>query len=122
MYALVPQFAGATDSTPTLVDVTYTLDSEPAGSFTHADLPSSNAASYLSSVQVFKQTGLPEGPHTLTVNVGPGSVFLLDYITYTQQSLFGTVIDNPPSGGTGMNNTTSTKSVGTASGAFSSCV
>lgn len=130
MYALIPLFAAATNNTPTFVNLSYTLDNNPAGAYLHAGSPSStplsNTTSYLSSFTVFEQSGLSEGPHTLTINVGADSVFLFDYIVYSQESQMGI---NPgiPGGdpsSTGANNTSNTTSVGTASpsAAFSQCV
>ncbi|KAI0684554.1 hypothetical protein BC835DRAFT_617879 [Cytidiella melzeri] len=88
LYALVPQFAAATNTTPTFVNLTYTIDSEPAGQFLHSGSPSitPSPTSYLSSVAVLQRSGLSNGPHSLVINVGPDSVCLLDYIVYSQDS------------------------------------
>ena len=84
----MPAFVGVANSTPTLVNLTCTLDSQPAGRFIHSG-PSTasvtNSSAYDTAVPVFVKTGLHDGPHTLTLNVGPDSVFLLDYIVYSQQ-------------------------------------
>lgn len=61
---------------------------------------------------VFQQVGLEEGPHTFSVQVASGSVLLLDYIVYTQDSLFGSVDNGPASAGLGINATTSSLPVG----------
>ncbi|KAI0338628.1 hypothetical protein BDW22DRAFT_1348337 [Trametopsis cervina] len=101
VYALVPLFTAASNTTPTFVNLTYTLDSQPSGNYLHTGSPSvqSSPTAYLSSFPVFQRTGLPDTPHTLTVNVGPDSVFLLDYIVYTQDSELGEVPNDPPSSG-----------------------
>ncbi|KAI0075152.1 hypothetical protein K474DRAFT_1709220 [Panus rudis PR-1116 ss-1] len=93
VFALIPLFPAATNNTPTFVNLTYTLDSQPAGSFTHSGTQSPVSSSpspsaFEHSVPVFVKTGLPEGFHALTINVGPDSVFLLDYITYSQDDDF----------------------------------
>lgn len=72
------------NATPTYMNLTYTLDSQPAGSFQHNG--SASASGFEPAVVVFAKSGLTEGPHTLNVNVGPDSVFLLDYIVYTQNN------------------------------------
>lgn len=107
MFALVPSFAAQANSTPTFVNVTSTLDSQLAGSFLHHGTPGTNTTSYETSVPIFAKTGLPEGPHTLKMNVGPDSVFLLDYIVYTEQD--GTA-STAPNAGTSDSLTTSGQS------------
>ena len=83
VFAILPQFSAPTNATPSRVNLTYTLDQQPAGSFTYAvDSPN---PSYSPSSVVFQRTGLLDTPHSLTVNVGPDSVLLLDYIVYSQQ-------------------------------------
>ena len=93
VFALVPLFAAKTNSTPTFVNVSTTLDSQPVGTFQHVGSPSieptTNNTSYQRSVPIFVKTGLADGPHTLTLNVGPDSVLLLDYIVYSQEDVFG---------------------------------
>lgn len=73
------------NTTPTSMNLTYTLDSQPAGTFLHAGSPSAPNTAFDPSVVVFQRAGLSVSPHTLTVSVGPDSVFLLDYITYSQE-------------------------------------
>lgn len=111
VFALVPLFAAASNTTPTFVNLTYTLDSQPIGQFVHSGSPSvtADSTSYLSSVAVFQQSGLTEGSHTLNVTVGPDSVFLLDYIVYSQDSQFGI-------NGGSSNEPNSTSAAGGASG------
>ncbi|RPD60915.1 hypothetical protein L227DRAFT_86978 [Lentinus tigrinus ALCF2SS1-6] len=84
VYALIPLGAAKANSTPTFMNLTFTVDSHPAGTYQHTGTAS--AAGFLPS-QVFGQTGLTEAPHSLTMQVGPDSVLLLDYIVYTQGSL-----------------------------------
>lgn len=84
VFAILPQFSAPTNGTPSRVNLTYTLDQQPAGAFTYAvDSPN---PSYSPSSVVFQRTGLLDTPHSLTVNVGPDSVLLLDCIVYSQEN------------------------------------
>ncbi|RPD76899.1 hypothetical protein L226DRAFT_354197 [Lentinus tigrinus ALCF2SS1-7] len=85
VYALIPLGAAKANSTPTFMNLTFMVDSHPAGTYQHTGTDS--AAGFLPSQLVFGQTGLTEAPHSLTVQVGPDSVLLLDYVVYTQGSL-----------------------------------
>ncbi|KAI9061817.1 hypothetical protein FKP32DRAFT_1594015 [Trametes sanguinea] len=82
VYALVPLAAAHTNSTPTFVNLTFVLDSHPSGSYQHLGTPSGDG--FLPSQLVFSKDGLSEQPHSLSIQVGPDSVLLLDYIVYTQ--------------------------------------
>ena len=81
-------FAVPANHTPTFMNLTYTLDSKPAGTYLHNGSLTAPNTDYASSVVVFQRTGLAFSPHTLTVSVGPDSVFLLDYIVYSQEDMF----------------------------------
>lgn len=107
VFALVPMFAAPANTTPTFMNLTYTLDSQPAGTFTHTGSPTAPNTSYSPSVVVFQKTGLPASVHSLTVSVGPDSVFLLDYIVYSQDSDFEST-GNTTSGGSSPSPTVST--------------
>ncbi|CAL1697696.1 unnamed protein product [Somion occarium] len=94
VFGLIPLFPAAANNTPTFVNLTYTLDSQPAGDFSHSGTqspvsPTPAPSAFQQSVPIFARTGLPEGFHALTINVGPDSVFLLDYIIYSQDDGFG---------------------------------
>ncbi|KAF8494377.1 hypothetical protein F5888DRAFT_654714 [Russula emetica] len=65
------------DSTPTLVNLTFTFDSEPAGNFLHSGSATNHG--FQSNVSVFSRGGLSDSTHSLLVNIGPNSVFLFDY-------------------------------------------
>lgn len=65
------------DSTPTLVNLTFTFDSEPAGNFLHSGSATNHG--FQPTVSVFSRGGLSNSTHSLLVNLGPNSVFLLDY-------------------------------------------
>ena len=85
VYALIPLGAAPANSTPTFMNLTFMVDSHRAGTYQHTGTAS--ASGFLPSQLVFGQTGLAEAPHSLTIQVGPDSVLLLDYIVYTQGSL-----------------------------------
>lgn len=64
-------------------DMTFTLDGSSAGSFEKA--PDGNKTFAYSQV-VFSKTGLGQGEHNITIEVGHNgtrSIFLLDRIVYT---------------------------------------
>ena len=82
VYALIPLGAAPANSTPTFMNLTFLLDSHPAGTYQHSGTAS--ASGFLPSQLIFAQTGLVEAPHNLTVQIGPDSVLLLDYILYTK--------------------------------------
>ncbi|EKM52831.1 uncharacterized protein PHACADRAFT_261484 [Phanerochaete carnosa HHB-10118-sp] len=98
VFAIMPLFAAPANTTPTFMNLTYTFDSQPAGVFLHSGSATAPNTSYSPSVVVFQKTGLPESPHSLTVSVGPDSVFLLDYIVYTQDSDFEPAANNTSGG------------------------
>ncbi|KAH9062645.1 hypothetical protein EDB83DRAFT_2385258 [Lactarius deliciosus] len=74
-----------TNSTPTLMNLTFTLDGEPAGSFFHNG--STNTGGFQSNVPVFSRGSLSSSGHNLLVNLGPNSVFLLDYYVSTRSNI-----------------------------------
>jgi hypothetical protein len=86
------------------MDLTFILDNEPAGTFSHTGL--ANIGGFRPNVPVFSRAGLSDSTHTLAVNLGPNSVFLLDYYIFSQedgQSLsptFTTAIASAASRGT----------------------
>lgn len=88
VYALIPLGAAPPNSTPTFMNLTFAVDSHPAGIYQHTG--SASASGFLPSALVFGRTNLTEAPHSLTIEVGPDSVLLLDYIVYTQGVLADT--------------------------------
>ncbi|KAH9003684.1 hypothetical protein EDB86DRAFT_2798741, partial [Lactarius hatsudake] len=74
-----------TNSTPTFMNLTFTLDGEPAGSFFHNG--STNTGGFQSNVPVFSRGSLSNSAHNLLVNLGPNSVFLLDYYVSTRSDI-----------------------------------
>ncbi|KAF8153766.1 hypothetical protein B0H34DRAFT_719065 [Crassisporium funariophilum] len=73
----------ASGSTPTNMNLSFTLDNVASGVFKH--VPSAGGADFTPNTTVFARTGLPEGLHQLVVTVGQDSVFLFDYLVYTSQ-------------------------------------
>ncbi|KAH9031891.1 hypothetical protein EDB85DRAFT_2145827 [Lactarius pseudohatsudake] len=74
-----------TNSTPTLMNLTFTLDGEPAGSFFHNG--STNTGGFQSNVPVFSRGNLSDSAHNLFINLGPNSVFLLDRYVSTRSDI-----------------------------------
>ncbi|TFK80295.1 hypothetical protein K466DRAFT_578966 [Polyporus arcularius HHB13444] len=95
VYALIPLGAAPANSTPTFMNLTFMLDSQRAGTYQHTGTAS--ASGFLPSQMVFGQAGLAAAPHSLTIQIGPDSVLLLDYIVYTQGSLADGDGSNPTS-------------------------
>lgn len=82
------------DTTPTAMNLSFILDNNLLGNFSHQG--SKSASGYASHVNIFAQTNLTETPHVLRVDVGLGSVFLFDYMVFTRDDHNDT-IPNPPS-------------------------
>jgi hypothetical protein len=72
------------NSTPTLTNLTFTLDSVAAGNFLHSG--SATNQGFQSTVSVFSRGGLSNFTHSLLVNLGPNSVFLFDYYVVSRAS------------------------------------
>ncbi|KAI0311677.1 hypothetical protein OF83DRAFT_1177343 [Amylostereum chailletii] len=87
LLGLLPLFPPAnSNSTPTTVNLTFTLDSRSAGTF--LNVPSSDGPfDFAPNTTLLALTGLVDARHTLTVSLGPNSVLLLDSYVYTQQDL-----------------------------------
>ncbi|KAI0350950.1 hypothetical protein OH77DRAFT_1430351 [Trametes cingulata] len=87
VYALVPLAAAHLNSTPTFMNLTFLLDSHPSGTYQH--IGTASAMGFAPSQLVFGRGDLSDGPHSLTIQIGPDSVLLLDYIVYTQGNTGG---------------------------------
>lgn len=66
----------------TAMNLTFNLDNNPSYPAFIQSKPQ-NDAGFQSNVTVFSQQNLDDGPHTLLVTVGTGTVFLFDYMVYT---------------------------------------
>lgn len=66
-------------------DMTFLIDSHPAGTFVH--VPQGGPSLFTYNVSVFANDSLPNGNHTLTIQNGvvggPKSLVLLDYVVYS---------------------------------------
>ncbi|KAJ7222128.1 hypothetical protein GGX14DRAFT_428122 [Mycena pura] len=66
------------------MNVSFFIDDTFAHIFTHQGSSAHPSSLFASSVNVFSQTGLTDGPHTLELSLAPNSVFILDSIVVTQ--------------------------------------
>ncbi|KAF8178973.1 hypothetical protein K438DRAFT_1938534 [Mycena galopus ATCC 62051] len=88
VFCIQPLGMSVPPASPSLMNVTFSLDSVPEVPFVHQGSPSESGFSY--QVNVFAKQGLSDGPHELKLNLAPNSVFILDYLLITQN-----VGDNP---------------------------
>ncbi|KAL0952876.1 hypothetical protein HGRIS_007095 [Hohenbuehelia grisea] len=84
LYGLLPQATAMPNQTPTTMNLTFTLDDQPMTPYTHSGALSEST--YVPNVNVFAASGLADSPHNLRVDIGPDSVFLFDYMIYTQSA------------------------------------
>ncbi|THH15878.1 hypothetical protein EW146_g4672 [Bondarzewia mesenterica] len=97
LYCLLPLGLPAnSNSTPTLTNLTYTLDGEPAGGFLHNG--SAQSSGFEPRFPFFTKSGLSQTAHTLRVNLGPDSVLLFDSYVFTQTDAMDS--NNSPSAST----------------------
>lgn len=94
MYCIQPLGAGDADALPTTMNVSFSMDNNPAGSFVHRG--SQSASGFSPNVTVFAMAGLPEIPHVLQIQLQPNSVFIFDYLIYTHTVQFGVTSSAPP--------------------------
>ncbi|KAI0060131.1 hypothetical protein BV25DRAFT_985255 [Artomyces pyxidatus] len=106
LYCLLPlRIPPNTNSTPTLTNLTFTLDGQAAGTFLHNG--SADASGFQPNTVVWSMVALIETLHTLEVNLGPNSVFMFDYYVFTQAD----GVDNSPNAtSTGLLSTPSSSS------------
>ncbi|KAI0050755.1 hypothetical protein FA95DRAFT_1581004 [Auriscalpium vulgare] len=84
IYCLLPlRLPPSSNSTPTLTNLTFTLDNQPAGAFLHNG--SAAGSGFQPNTSVLSVSGLPDAQHTLQISIGPDSVFLFDYYVFTQE-------------------------------------
>ncbi|KII90227.1 hypothetical protein PLICRDRAFT_40423 [Plicaturopsis crispa FD-325 SS-3] len=82
VYCTMPLGPAPANATPTFMNLTYTLDGHSSGMFVHNGMAS--ASGFIPKMNVLARSNLTDAPHSLTVYVGPDSVFLFDYAIYTQ--------------------------------------
>ncbi|KAH9916403.1 uncharacterized protein BXZ73DRAFT_92501 [Epithele typhae] len=95
VYAIIPLANAQTNSTPTFMNLTFLVDSHTAGTYQHAGSP--NATGFQPTTLIFSHTGMAEGAHSLTMQVEPDSVLLLDSIVYTAGAASDGDGSTPPS-------------------------
>ncbi|KAJ7174113.1 hypothetical protein C8R43DRAFT_977127 [Mycena crocata] len=69
---------------PSLMNVTFSLDDTPSSTFVHQG---SSGGGFTSDVNVFSRQNLADGLHTLKLNLAPNSVFILDFVVVTKDML-----------------------------------
>jgi hypothetical protein len=77
-----------TPSTPTAMNLTFVMDDDVVGHYTHEPSMTTSMtplSSFLPTNEIFSISDLRQDiTHNLQVNIGPNSVLLLDRIIYTQ--------------------------------------
>ncbi|PIL26786.1 hypothetical protein GSI_11122 [Ganoderma sinense ZZ0214-1] len=81
---LVNTLSAGTDST--FVNISFSIDGEDVGVFTHSPSPEPGAPSILYNQLVYNNATLNDGPHILVMTAGNDSLILFDYFIYTTQS------------------------------------
>lgn len=89
IYCLLPEAAAPPNTMPTTVNLTFTLDDQTFDPYHH--MGDSSKSGFLPNINVFFADGLSNAPHTVRVDIGPNSVFLFDYLVYTQVRSTGDV-------------------------------
>lgn len=84
VFSILPVSAPSWASSPALVNVTFALDSAPAGTFVHKPSGISSNATFTAGANVFARSGITDGPHSFSITLAPNSVFVLDYVLVTQ--------------------------------------
>lgn len=81
LFGIQPLAASNSTMAPTTMNLSFTLDQTSYPNFVSTG--TQGGTGFRSNVSVFKEEGLTEGPHALTVEIGLGSAFLFDYLVYT---------------------------------------
>ncbi|KAJ7581478.1 hypothetical protein C8J56DRAFT_265751 [Mycena floridula] len=86
LFAIQPMAPSTNPMAPTNMNLSFTVDNQVYESFLHdtSTNTSNTATGMVDGVNVFALEGLSQAPHVLLVNVGMNSVFLFDYMIYTQ--------------------------------------
>ncbi|KAF7373151.1 Valine-trna ligase [Mycena sanguinolenta] len=88
VFGIQPQAMSTLQASPSLMNVTFSVDGVTENPFVHQG--SSSGSGFAYNANVFAKQGLSDGPHTLKMNLAPNSIFILDYILVTK-----TVADTP---------------------------
>ena len=85
IFCIQPLGEAVVGGTPTNMNLSFTVDDQPSGSYSSTGMPGS--AGFMPNQNVLSLSGLSDHPHQLVVNVGDDSVFLFDYLVYTYNSI-----------------------------------
>lgn len=92
LYAIIPLVPASPQSTPSVTNVSFTLDGVLQSIFrfipdsTKPGTPTSSSPiedQYIMNFPVFNATGLNDTNHTLVMSLGVDSIFFLDYANIT---------------------------------------
>lgn len=95
LYAIVPLVPAPPQATPSVTNVTFTLDGTLQSGFKHVPsltdpgTPTSLSPiedQYITDFLVFNATGLADTNHTLVLSLGVDSIFFFDYANITSGS------------------------------------
>ena len=82
LFSIQPPTEAPVGGTPTNTNLSFTLDNQPAGNFS----PTETSTEYVPNTNVLSLDGLANQLHQLVVTVGDDSVFLFDYLIYTDSA------------------------------------
>ncbi|KAE9406860.1 hypothetical protein BT96DRAFT_1014553 [Gymnopus androsaceus JB14] len=124
LFCIEPLSIPSSPASPTTMNLSFTLDGIPSGTFFHEG--SSSALGFTSNVPVLSLENLIQDPHVLLVNLGRNSVFAFDYMIYTTglatTSLTPTSIPVPPTSTPSSAKNTDHRDVATFGGAVGGSV
>lgn len=82
LFCIQPPSNASAGGTPTTMNLSFTLDNQPAGNF----LPTETNTEFLLNQNVLSLVGLSDQLHQLVVTLGDDSVFLFSGLIYTNGS------------------------------------
>jgi hypothetical protein len=82
LFCIEPPSNASVGGTPTNINLSFTLDNQPAGNFS----PTTINTEFLPNQNVLSLAGLSNQPHQLVVTLGENSVFLFSGLIYTNGS------------------------------------
>ncbi|KAF8883887.1 hypothetical protein CPB84DRAFT_1789634 [Gymnopilus junonius] len=71
----------STNSTPTNMNLTFSLDNQSMGDF--KNVGSALSTGFLQNKSIFSRSNLDDTPHQLVIHVGQNSSFIFDYLVYS---------------------------------------
>ncbi|KAJ7278883.1 hypothetical protein C8J57DRAFT_1502718 [Mycena rebaudengoi] len=84
IYCIQPLGLSTLPESLTFMNTTFSLDHKVSSTFVHQG--SASNSGFASGVNVFGKRDLSDGPHVVQISLGPNSVFILDYVVYTQNA------------------------------------